>query len=121
MISVVAGKMTEKGRETDTIDRFPGDGPQILQIDPVNPCCPACRGYDRNKPNKEKKMTTIKIEGMSCQHCVMAAARALEGIDGIRDVKVDLTKGEASFTEDKPVDRALIRERIVKAGFDIGG
>ena len=64
-------------------------------------------------------MTTIKIKGMTCRHCVMAVTKALGGIDGIRDVKVDLEKGEASFAEDHPVDRALIREGIVKAGFEL--
>ena len=73
--------------------------------------------YDRIK--KEKTMTTIKIRGMSCRHCVMAVTKALGGIDGIRDVQVELEKGEAAFTEEKPIDRALIRERIVKAGFDV--
>jgi copper chaperone len=68
---------------------------------------------------KEKDMTTIKINGMTCRHCVMAVTKALGGIDGIRDVQVDLEKGEAAFAEEKPVDRALIRERIVKAGFDV--
>jgi len=68
---------------------------------------------------KEGAMTTIKIKGMTCRHCVMAVTKALGSIDGIRDVQVDLQKGEAAFTEEKPVDRALIRERIVKAGFDV--
>jgi copper chaperone len=70
---------------------------------------------------KEKRMTTIKIKGMSCRHCVMAVTKALSGIDGIKDVQVDLEKGEAAFTEEKSIDRALIRERIVKAGFDVAG
>lgn len=69
--------------------------------------------------NKEKGMATIQIKGMSCRHCVMAVTKALSGIDGIKDVQVDLEKGEAAFTEEKSIDRALIRERIVKAGFDV--
>jgi copper chaperone len=64
-------------------------------------------------------MKTIRIKGMTCRHCVMAVTKALAGIDGIGDVQVDLAKGEASFTEEKPVDAALIRERITKAGFDV--
>ncbi len=64
-------------------------------------------------------MTTIKIKGMSCQHCVMAVTKALGAIEGVKDVHVDLQKGEASFTEEKPVDRAVIRERIAKAGFEL--
>ena len=64
-------------------------------------------------------MATIQIKGMSCNHCVMAVTKALGGIDGISNVKVDLTKGEASFDEAKPVDRAIIRERIKKAGYEV--
>ncbi len=66
-------------------------------------------------------MTTIKIKGMTCRHCVMAVTKALSGMDGIRDVRVNLETGEASFTEEKPVDRALIRERISKAGYEVVG
>jgi copper chaperone len=65
------------------------------------------------------EMTTIKIKGMSCQHCVMAVSKALGGIEDVKDVHVDLQKGEATFTEVKPVDRKQIRERIKKAGFEV--
>jgi copper chaperone len=71
------------------------------------------------KKGEGARMTAIKIKGMSCQHCVMAVTKALNGIEGIKDVRVDLGKGEAAFTEEKPVDRTLIRERIAKAGFDV--
>lgn len=64
-------------------------------------------------------MTTIKIKGMSCQHCVMAVTKALGGIEGLKDVRVDLQKGEATFTEVKPVDRTQIAEKIKKAGFEV--
>jgi copper chaperone len=64
-------------------------------------------------------MKTIKIKGMTCQHCVMAVNKALSGIDGIRNVKVNLEKGEASFDEVKPVEQGVIRERVKKAGYDV--
>jgi copper chaperone len=64
-------------------------------------------------------MKTVKIKGMSCQHCVMAVTKALSGIEGIRNVKVNLEKGEASFDEVKPVEAAVIRERVKKAGYDV--
>ncbi|MCE5265478.1 MAG: cation transporter [Deltaproteobacteria bacterium] len=64
-------------------------------------------------------MPTIRVRGMTCKHCVMAVTKALVDIDGIGDVKVDLEKAEASYTEEKPVDPALVRERIEKAGFKV--
>jgi copper chaperone len=64
-------------------------------------------------------MRTIKIKGMSCNHCVMAVTKTLEKIDGVKNVKVDLQKGEATFDEAKPVDIEIVKERIRKAGYDI--
>lgn len=64
-------------------------------------------------------MATIRIKGMSCNHCVMAVTKALNGIEGIKNIKVDLQKGQASFDEDKPVDSETVRSRIKKAGFEV--
>jgi copper chaperone len=65
-------------------------------------------------------MKSIKIKGMSCQHCVMAATKALSAIDGIKDVQVDLKGGQASFEETKPVDAKVIADAVKKAGFEVG-
>ncbi len=65
-------------------------------------------------------MTTIKVKGMSCNHCVMAVTRALSAVEGVADVKVNLEAGEASFEERKPVDMAVVREKIEKAGYAVG-
>ena len=57
---------------------------------------------------------------MSCQHCVKSVKSALEEIDGIANVVVDLATGEAAFDETHPVDKNLIREKIKKAGYELG-
>ena len=49
----------------------------------------------------------------------MAVTKALQGIDGLENIKVDLEKGEARFDEKKPVDSAIIQERVKKAGYDV--
>jgi copper chaperone len=64
-------------------------------------------------------MKTIKIKGMSCDHCVMAVTRALAGIDGIENVTVSLKKGEATFDETGPVDMGIVREKIEDAGYEV--
>jgi copper chaperone len=46
--------------------------------------------------------------------------KALEEIDGISNVIVDLSKGVATFEETSPVDADLIREKIRKAGYELG-
>lgn len=65
-------------------------------------------------------MPAIKVKGMSCQHCVASVTKALNEIDGISKVTVDLEKGEAAYEEDKPVDREKVKEAINKIGFEAG-
>jgi len=64
-------------------------------------------------------MTTLKIKGMSCGHCVKAVTKALSEIDGVTGVTVDLESGRATFESTGPVDMNLVRERIEKAGFNL--
>lgn len=66
-------------------------------------------------------MKKIKIEGMSCQHCVMAVTKALSALDGIANVQVDLKTGVAAYDETKPVDAKVVAEAIKKAGYDVVG
>jgi len=62
-------------------------------------------------------MTTVKINGMRCQHCVNATSQALEAIAGVSNVSIDLDKGEASFEGD--VSSETIKETIAKIGFEV--
>ena len=62
---------------------------------------------------------TIKVKGMSCQHCVRAVTKALSEIEGVKNVSVDLGAGEAVFEETKPVDVEVLRACIKEAGFEL--
>lgn len=62
-------------------------------------------------------MESLKIKGMSCQHCVGSVKKALEDISGLTRVTVNLDAGEASF-ENEGVDREEIRAAIAKIGFE---
>jgi len=64
-------------------------------------------------------MTTVKIKGMACNHCVMAVIKALREIDGVKDVEVDLKKGEATFNSTTSVHMDMVRTQIKKAGYDV--
>ena len=66
-------------------------------------------------------MTAVfKVKGMSCQHCVMSVTKALTQLEGIKNVKVDLQKGEVSFDNTKAVVHEKIEKAIESAGFQIG-
>ncbi|AEB12924.1 CopZ family metallochaperone [Marinithermus hydrothermalis] len=53
-------------------------------------------------------MVKLKIEGMSCNHCVMAVTKALEKVPGVEKVvEVSLERGEA-IVEGSPEPTQLI-------------
>lgn len=62
-------------------------------------------------------MPSIKIEGMKCQHCVNSTLEALEKIEGISNVQVNLEAGEATYDGD--VDNSVIKDAIEKIGFEV--
>ena len=64
--------------------------------------------------------STVKIKGMSCQHCVMTVTKTLSTIEGVKDVKVNLDQAQASFFHDSPIDMSELKKKIEKAGFEIG-
>ena len=64
-------------------------------------------------------MATVKIKGMSCQHCVASTTKALEDIEGISNVQVDLDNGEATY--DGEVEYQVIAEAINRIGFERPG
>lgn len=63
-------------------------------------------------------MPSIKIKGMSCQHCVQSVTNAIKGIEGITDVTVSLENKEATYTESQPVDTAKIKQAVKEIGFE---
>jgi len=63
--------------------------------------------------------TVLKVKGMSCQHCVMSVTKALNQLEGIRNVQVDLAKGEVRFDNTKEVASSQIEKAIQDAGYKV--
>jgi len=63
--------------------------------------------------------SVLKVTGMSCQHCVMAVTKALNQLDGIQKVEVDLPKGEVRFENTKALAQDQIEKAIEKAGYQV--
>ncbi len=60
----------------------------------------------------------IRIEGMSCEHCVMQVRKALETLGGIRDSEVSLGTAAVHFDETR-VKREDIEAAIEAAGYTV--
>jgi len=64
-------------------------------------------------------MNKIKIQGMTCQHCVMSVTKALGSIPGIKNLRVDLVKGEATFENAQNASLQSIRKAVEEAGYKV--
>ncbi|MTI66891.1 MAG: heavy-metal-associated domain-containing protein [Firmicutes bacterium] len=62
-------------------------------------------------------MKTINIEGMSCNHCVMAVKKALKNLDKVNKVDVKLEEKKAFVEGD--VDNNTLKEVIKDAGYKV--
>jgi copper chaperone len=64
-------------------------------------------------------VTTLKVKGMSCQHCVMSVTKALGQLDGVKNVQVDLGKGEVRFENTKEIASNRIEKAISDVGYEV--
>ena len=63
---------------------------------------------------------TLKIQGMTCNHCVMRVAKALRAVAGVQDAQVDLNKAEAVVTFDEgKVTKDKLGFAVVEAGYKV--
>ena len=62
--------------------------------------------------------TTLKIQGMTCNHCVARVTKALKAIPGVQEAKVDLQKAEAVVSYDEArVDQGALSTAVADAGY----
>ena len=62
---------------------------------------------------------TMKIEGMHCKNCAVSVTKALEAVDGVSAVAVNLDAKNVVLTLCAAVDDAVLREVIDDIGFDV--
>jgi copper chaperone len=62
--------------------------------------------------------TVVRVEGMTCQHCVRAVFTALAGVEGIS--RADVRIGSAEIEHDGSVSVEAIGSAIEVAGYRIG-
>ncbi len=61
--------------------------------------------------------STIDVKGMTCIKCVDEVTSALQQVDGVEKVSVDLESGQATI-EHNGVELASVNSALVKAGFN---
>lgn len=68
---------------------------------------------------EETNMTTLKIEGMMCSHCVSHVSAALHGVPGVDSVEVSLEDKQAKVTGSADVE--ALKSAVQGAGYEVVG
>ncbi len=58
------------------------------------------------------------VEGMSCNHCVMAVTNALKEVEGVSNVDVNLDTKKVEVSGDNLVEE-ILRDTVEEAGYDV--
>lgn len=66
-----------------------------------------------------KTQTTLKIKGMSCEHCVKTVTKTLQGLKGVKKASVNLEKelAEVTYNPDK-VSVDDLTKAVKDAGYE---
>ena len=62
-------------------------------------------------------MIKIAIDGMTCQHCVQHVTQALQNLEGVSQVSVDLDSGRAEVQTESALSDAAIEEALDEEGY----
>jgi copper chaperone len=66
------------------------------------------------------KNTTLKVEGMMCDHCKKAVTGAAQGVAGVSNVNVDVKGGTCTFDSDGSAATIdAVKAAIIDQGYDI--
>ncbi|MCL6564312.1 MAG: heavy-metal-associated domain-containing protein [Firmicutes bacterium] len=61
----------------------------------------------------------LDISGMSCEHCVRAVTRALQGVAGVKAVEVSLDAQRAIVQCETGASTDAMREAVAEEGYEV--
>ena len=62
---------------------------------------------------------TLLVEGMMCQHCVAHVTKALQSVQGVASVEVDLKKKTALVELNEAVENETLVSAVAEAGYEV--
>lgn len=74
------------------------------------------KGTKNMKKEWNKELT---IEGMMCEHCRNHVLKALEAVEGLRDIEVLLEEGKARFTAPAEISDETLMKAVKEAGYQV--
>lgn len=64
------------------------------------------------------KEMTLKITGMSCQHCVNAVMEALKGVPGVTPTSVDIGAAKLTYDPEQATPEQIV-DAVTEEGYQV--
>jgi copper chaperone len=64
-------------------------------------------------------ISTVQVQGMTCDHCVAAVRGEVERLEGVTGVDVDLDSGTVTIDATRSLGDAEIAAAIDEAGYEL--
>jgi copper chaperone CopZ len=62
--------------------------------------------------------TILRVEGMSCDHCVQYVKKALESVAGVKSAEVSLGEKSAAVEHGDGVSLAALKTAVAEEGYE---
>ena len=72
-------------------------------------------------PEQEPRQIEVTILGMSCPFCAYGVQQKLQRLEGVEDLKVELSTGLATLTleDDADISNEVLVQTVEDAGFEV--
>ena len=67
----------------------------------------------------DENKTNLEVSGMTCMHCVNTVKKAVEAVDGVTNVIVDLESKKVAFDSSSSEKIESVKKEIVNAGYEV--
>jgi len=75
---------------------------------------------EESKIDNQMAEKTVKVSGMTCNHCKTNVQNNLSSIEGIENIDIDLDSGKVKMTGDD-IDLSAVKSKVESIGYEYGG
>ncbi len=65
------------------------------------------------------KELTVRVQGMSCDHCVRTVKNAIKSLEGVSEVDVSLETGIVRITATREIPKEEIKRAVEEWGYKV--
>lgn len=64
-------------------------------------------------------VTTFKVVGMTCEHCVRAVTDELSKLHGVTNVEIELAPGLITLSSENALPPSVLAAAVEEAGYEV--